>query len=124
MLCKACQSLFQRQWKRWTDSDPNQSSPQGHHLTLESFYRSVAEGCQICTVLSDIPEIHKGMANLPATHSAPVTMCQRELYTPSPNPNLRCFHLGFVADREENMYSKRTFKGADAMFEVVPPECR
>jgi hypothetical protein len=124
MLCEACQSLFRRQWGRWTDSDPNRIAPQGHHLTLESFHRSVAEGCQICTILCDSPEIHKGIANLPAAHSSPVTMCQRELYTPSPNPNLRCFNLSFVADTEENMYSKRPVGDTDAMFEVVPLGCR
>lgn len=113
---------FRRQWRPWTDSDRYLSAPQGHLPTLESFYRSIGEGCQICTVLCDSPKIQKRIADLPFTHTSHLILCQRELWHPTPNPDLRCFGLNFIVNTEENIYSKRPFWDADARFTVVPAE--
>ena len=124
MLCKVCQDLFRRQWTRWTQSDPYLSAPQGHQPNLESFYKSVGEACQICTLLCDSSKIQKAIARLPTSHSSHLIMCQRHLYYPTPYPTLRCFQLNFIADSAENIYSRRPSGDADASFVVAPSECK
>jgi hypothetical protein len=123
MLCRVCQRLFKRQWPLRTDSR-SLSAPQDHHSSLESFYSSVEEGCQICTVLFDSPKIQERVADLTATHTSHLLVCQREIFYPTPNPGLRCFQLNFIADNELNGFSKRPHGDADGRFEVVPPECK
>ncbi|KAH7068524.1 heterokaryon incompatibility protein-domain-containing protein [Paraphoma chrysanthemicola] len=113
MLCKACQDIFLK--KEWEDAEFRYKR-RGHHPSIASFHKAVAEACQICTVLHDSSAIQRALAAT-AIDQSPVTYCTRSEGNLTPDPETYYCSLRF------SVGSSSTVPPSDSeavSFEVVP----